>query len=41
MADKLQQLEAAGAQVTSDNHKAAAEASIVFIAVKPAIWRRR
>jgi pyrroline-5-carboxylate reductase len=35
MVDKLKQLEALGAEVTSDNHKAAAEADIVFVSVKP------
>ncbi len=35
MTDKLKELEALGAAVTSDNKKAAAEADIVFVAVKP------
>jgi pyrroline-5-carboxylate reductase len=33
--EKLKELEALGAQVTSDNRKAAAEADIVFVSVKP------
>ncbi len=35
MVDKLEQLQALGAEVTSDNHKAVAEADIVFVSVKP------
>ena len=35
MVDKLKELQALGAEVTDDNKKAAAEADIVFVAVKP------
>ena len=35
MTDKLTELKAVGATVTSDNKKAAAEADIIFMAVKP------
>ncbi len=34
--DKLKELEVLGAQVTTDNRKAALEADIIFVAVKPA-----
>ena len=36
MTDKLKELQALGAQTTTDNKKAAAEADIVFVSVKPA-----
>ena len=36
MVDKLKELQAQGAEVTEDNKKAAAEADIIFVAVKPA-----
>jgi pyrroline-5-carboxylate reductase len=35
IADKLAELKAQGAEVTDDNKKAAAEADIIFVAVKP------
>jgi pyrroline-5-carboxylate reductase len=35
MGDKLAQLAALGAETTSDNHKAAADANIVLVSVKP------
>jgi pyrroline-5-carboxylate reductase len=35
MTDKLKELEAQGAQTTTDNRQAAAEADIVFVSVKP------
>ena len=35
MAERLKEFEALGAAVTSDNQKAAAEADVIFVAVKP------